>query len=222
MSQVGTLTYKVQVIGLEAAKAQAESAAKSADQATKSLENAKKSSMSFYPTLFQIFGVVNNARQAVDQLLDGLKTMNPLLFLSAFINMMQVVNNLTHLMTILKTSTAGASAAQAVLAVLTGNWWIIPLALTAGALIYSQLRSYQTGGPIRETGIYTLHRGEYVIPSSQTGYGSMPHRGEYIIPSQTSYGPFNITFEKQPSGLDVDTFLRELGPRLARDIRRGG
>ncbi len=205
MSQVGTLTYKVQVQGLETAKSQAESAAKSADQATKSLENAKKSSISFYPTLFQIFGVVNNARQAVDQLIDGLKTMNPLLFLSAFINMMQVVNNLTHLMTILKTSTAGASAAQAVLAVLTGNWWIIPLALTAGALIYNQLRSYQTGGPVRETGIYMLHRGEYIIPSNQV-----------------SYGPFNVTFSRQPSGLDVDTFLRELGPRMARDIRRGG
>lgn len=205
MSQVGNITYNVLIVGLDTAKIQAESAAKSADQATKSIENAKKSSISFYPTLFQLFGVVNNARQAVDQLLDGLKTMNPLLFLSAFINMMQVVNNLTHLMTILQTSTAGASAAQAVLAVLTGNWWIIPLALTAGALIYSQLRSYQTGGPIRETGIYMLHRGEYVIPSSQT-----------------SYGPFNVTFSRQPTGLDVDTFLRELGPRMARNIRRGG
>ncbi len=205
MSQVGNITYNVLIVGLDTAKTQAESAAKSADQATKSLENAKKSSISFYPTLFQLFGVVNNARQAVDQLLDGLKTMNPLLFLSAFINMMQVVNNLTHLMTILKTSTAGASAAQAVLAVLTGNWWIIPLALTAGALIYNQLRSYQTGGPVRETGIYMLHRGEYIIPSNQV-----------------SYGPFNVTFSRQPSGLDVDTFLRELGPRMARDIRRGG
>lgn len=205
MSLIGNITYNVLIVGLDTAKTQSEAAAKSADQATKSIENAKKSSISFYPTLFQIFGVVNNARQAVDQLLDGLKTMNPLLFLSAFINMMQVVNNLTHLMTILQTSTAGASAAQAVLAVLTGNWWIIPLALTAGALIYSQLRSYQAGGPVRETGIYMLHRGEYIIPSNQV-----------------SYGPFNVTFSRQPSGLDVDTFLRELGPRMARDIRRGG
>jgi hypothetical protein len=219
MSQVGTLTYKVQVQGLETAKSQAESAAKSADQATKSLENAKKSSMSFYPTLFQIFGVVNNARQAVDQLLDGLKTMNPLLFLSAFINMMQVVNNLTHLMTILKTATAGASAAQTILAVLTGNWWIIPLALTAGALIYSRIQSMQAGGVVPKTGLYLLHKKEEVVPAH--GVYSTTHYSSYASTVQ-SFGPIFVSFERQPSGLDVDTFLRELGPRLARDIRRGG
>ena len=107
----------------------------------------------------------------------------------------------------LRESTGAASAAQAVLATLTGRWWLIPLALAAGAVVYSKIRSMQAGGPVRETGLYVLHRGEYVVPARHLH----------------SYGPIFVSFQRQPrEGMDTDEFLRDLGPRLVESLRRGG
>jgi len=123
------------------------------------------------------------------------------------LNMMQVIRNLTSLMTMLKDSTGAASAAQAILAALTGRLWLIPLALAAGALVYARVKSMQTGGPVRETGLYMLHRGEYVVPARHVH----------------SYGPIFVTFERQPRrGADMDEWLRRLGPSLVEQTRRGG
>jgi hypothetical protein len=134
--------------------------------------------------------------------------------------MLQVVNNLTVLMNTLKTSTAGAAAAQGILATLTGNWWLIPLAITAGALIYSRIQSMQVGGLVRETGPYLLHRGEYIIPEKQAA--SVERIVERTSAPVTRFGPIYVTFEKQPEEDERDTWMRSLEERLAQKIRRGG
>ena len=84
---------------------------------------------------------------------------------------------------------------------------MIPLALAAGALVYSRIKSMQAGGVVPETGLYLLHKKERVISTRQTH----------------SYGPIFVTFERQPrSPLEMDRWLDELGPRLTEKMRRGG
>jgi len=48
-------------------------------------------------------------------------------------------------------------------------------------------------------------------------------RTEHIAPRNIqSFGPIFITFEKAPrEGLDLDRWMRELGPRLVAESRRG-
>jgi hypothetical protein len=142
----------------------------------------------------------------VTQTSRAINDMNPMALLTSFMSMIHVVSNLTALTRRLRESTAAASAAHAILATLSGRWWLIPLAIAAGALVYSKIQSMQMGGPVNQTGLYLLHRGEYVVPASQT-----------------HLGPVFVTFERQPTGgLEVDQWLRELGPRLEEQMRRGG
>lgn len=215
------IDYEVTVSGLEQTQAALQTAKRSADQAKAAIEETKKSGISFYPMVFNIMGAVNNVRQAVNQLLEGIQTMNPILLLSAFLNMLQVVNNLTVLTNTLKTSTAGAAAAQGILATLTGNWWLIPLALTVGALIYSRIQSMQVGGIVKETGPYLLHRGEYIIPEKQV------LRTDRIIErspaSVNKFGPIYVTFNDQPApGQQRDKWLDNLDDKLEKRMRRSG
>ncbi len=200
------IDYEVSVSGLEQTQTALQSAKRNADQAKDAIENTKRSSVTFYPILFNVVGAVNNVRQAVNQLLEGIETMNPLLLLSAFLNMVQVVNNLTTLMTALKTSTASAAAAQGILATLTGNWWLIPLAITAGALIYSQIRSMQEGGLVTYTGLHYLHKGETVVPANRYNFGNI-----------------FVSFNDQPKpGQERDKWLENLEDKLAKRTRRAG
>jgi hypothetical protein len=149
---------------------------------------------------------VNATRLAITQTTRAITDLNPTALMYGFLNMIQVVRNLTELTRMLRDSTGAAASAQAILAALTGNWWVIPLALAAGALVYSRIKSMQTGGPVTHTGLYVLHRGEYVVPAQQT-----------------RLGPIFVTFEKQPrSPIEVDQWLDELGPRLTEKMRRGG
>ena len=117
--------------------------------------------------------------------------------------MIQVVNNLTSLTRLLRDSTSSASAAQAVLAGLTGNLYLVPMALAAGALVYSSIKSMQTGGPVDNTGLYLLHRGEYVVPANQT-----------------SIGPVYITFNNQPTAQRTSQWLDQLGTKIMGELRR--
>lgn len=200
------IDYEVSVSGLEQTQTALQSAKRNADQAKDSIETAKRSGMSFYPMVFNIMGAVNNVRQAVNQLLEGIQTMNPILLLSAFLNMLQVVNNLTVLMNALKTSTASAAAAQGILATLTGNWWLIPLAITAGALIYSRIQSMQTGGTVMYTGLHYLHKGETVVPANRSYFGNI-----------------YVSFNDQPKpGQERDTWLENLEDKLTKRTRRAG
>jgi len=200
------LEYNVQVTGLDQAQASANSASESANQAAAALQNAQAMSSSSLPTMLMTVRAVNATRLAIAQTSRAITDLNPTALMYGFLNMIQVVRNLTALTRMLKDSTGAAAAAQSILATLTGNWWVIPLALAAGALVYSRIKSMQSGGPVTDTGLYLLHRGEYVVPTQQT-----------------RLGPIFVTFEKQPrSPLEMDQWLSELGPRLTERMRRGG
>jgi len=200
------LEYNVQVTGLEQAQASANSASESANQAAASLQNAQAMSSSSLPTMLMTIRAMNASRLAITQTSRAITKLNPTALMYGFLNMIQVVRNLTQLTKMLKESTGAAAAAQSILAALTGNWWVIPLALAAGALVYSRIKSMQAGGPVSHTGVYMLHRGEYVVPAQET-----------------RLGPIFVTFERQPrSPLEMDQWLSELGPRLTERMRRGG
>ena len=49
-------------------------------------------------------------------------------------------------------------------------------------------------------------------------------RNEYLVPRTVqSFGPIFVTFERQPrEGPEMDRWIRELGPRLVVESRRGG
>jgi len=201
------LEYNVQVTGLEEAQASANSASESADQAAAALQNAQAQSSSSLPTMLMTIRAMNASRLAITQTSRAITKLNPTALMYGFLNMIQVVRNLTQLTKMLKESTGAAASAQAILAALTGNWWVIPLALAAGALVYSRIKSMQEGGIVPETGLYLLHRKERVISTRHTH----------------SYGPIFVTFESQPrSPLEMDQWLDELGPRLTEKMRRGG
>jgi len=200
------LEYNVQVTGLEEAQASANSASESANQASLALTGARSSASSSLPTMLMTVRAMNATRLAITQTSRAITNLNPTALMYGFLNMIQVVRNLTALTRMLKESTGAAAAAQSILATLTGNWWVIPLALAAGALVYSRIKSMQAGGPVSHTGVYMLHRGEYVVPAQET-----------------RLGPIFVTFERQPrSPLEVDQWLDELGPRLTEKMRRGG
>ncbi len=206
MSDRIDLEYNVQVTGLDQAQASANSASESANQAAAALQNAQAMSSSSLPTMLMTMRAVNATRLAVSQTSRAITDLNPTALMYGFLNMIQVVRNLTALTGMLKESSGAAAAAQSILATLTGNWWVIPLALAAGALVYSRVKSMQAGGPVTHTGVYMLHRGEYVVPTQET-----------------RLGPIFVTFERQPrSPLETDQWLSELGPRLTERMRRGG
>jgi len=203
VSRIG-VEYDVKVTGLEEAQAAANMASESAQQASASMVAARQQGSSALPSILMATRSVNAMRLAVAQTAKGISDLNPTALMYGFLNMVQVVRNLTSLTKMLKDSTGAAAGAQAILATLTGNWWVIPVALAAGALVYSRIRSMQTGGPVTYTGLHLLHRGEYVVPAHQ------------------SLGPIFITFNEEPrSGLDRSELLRELGPMLSERIRRG-
>jgi hypothetical protein len=204
-TSVGILVYSVQVLNLAEVQQQADRVARSADLASRSqqeLQLSSRQTLSLMVNGLQVFTTTQHAIMSVQR---ALKESNPLNWVTAFLSLLSVAINLTQVMRLLQRSTAAAASAQAIVSTLAGAWWLIPLALSAGAMIYAaSMRSYQAGGPVNQTGVYLLHRGEYVVPANQT-----------------SYGPFYVSFNRQPSGSDADSFLRELGPRLARSMRRG-
>lgn len=218
MAERMQLEYEVSVTGLGEAAITAENASRSADQASLALTGARSSASRTLPIMLMSVRSINAARLAVEQTTKAITDMDLRAAMYGFLNMMQVVRNLTSLMTMLKESTGAASAAQAILATLTGQWWLIPLALTAGALIYAKIKSMQAGGLVLETGPYLLHKGERVIPESRV----YETREYYSSRTVQSFGPIFITFEKAPQeGLDLDEWMRELGPRLVAESRRG-
>jgi len=203
MSERVGIEYRVTVTGLDTAQAAATASAESARQAGDALNHVQNQSSSTLPTLMMTVRTVNAARLAITQTSNAITELNPVALMYGFLNMIQVVNNLTSLTRLLKDSAASASAAQAVLAGLTGNWYLIPMALAAGALVYSGIKSMQTGGPVNQTGLYLLHRGEYVVPANQT-----------------SIGPVYITFNRQPMSRRTGQWLDQLSTRIMGEMRR--
>ncbi len=203
MSDRVDIEYNIKVTGLKEAQTGAESAAAGAQQATNALETAQLQANTSLPTMVMTMRAANAARLAVQQTSKGIHDMNLTAIMYGFLNMIQVVRNLTSLTKTLKESTGAAAAARAILMTLTGQWWLIPVALAAGALVYSQIRSMQTGGTVTYTGLHYLHRGETVVPANQR------------------LGPIFITFNNQPEpGLSRDHWLNQLGSTLTQQIRR--
>ena len=201
---ISNLIYMVEVQGLEAAQSQADSAAKSADIATASLERVTTQGVKTLPLILNSLQTVNALKNSVESVTKAIQTMNPWLFLSAALNILSVVTNLMQVLRALGGAQAAAAAGQAVLATLSGQVYLIPLALAMGALVATSMKSFQIGGPVNETGVYMLHKGEYVIPANQV-----------------SYGPIYVNFGGSPTGNDVSRLVRDIGPALAERIRRG-
>lgn len=201
------LEYEVSVTGLEGVTAAANSASRSAQQASTALSGTRVSASTTIPTLMTGVRALNATRLAVEQTSKALTELDPEAAVFAFLNMMQVVRNVTSLTRLLKESTGAASAAQAVLAALTGRWWLIPMAIAAGAMVYSYVRSLQRGGEVERTGLYLLHRGEHVVP------GATVQR----------FGPIFVSFDRgAPGGIDPDSLIREFGSEIALRARRMG
>jgi hypothetical protein len=204
MSDSVALVYRVQVTGLDAAKAAAESASAGAEAARSALGGLQATGAQTLPLLASGLHTVNSMRMGVENLGRALSTLNPEAALHALLNMASVAANLSRVMRQLRETTATASAAQATLSVLSGGLWLVPLAIAAGALVYQSLRSMQAGGPVAETGAYLLHRGEYVVPANRV-----------------SYGPIYVTFDSPTGSRDAEGLLGELGPKIADRLRRG-
>ena len=205
MSERLKLEYHVQVTGLGEASAAAQSAERSAKGASAAFTSARLEGGRTLPTVLMGVRAANAARLAVEQTGKAISELDPRSAINGFMNMLQVTRNLTSLMALLKESTGAASAAQAVLATLTGRWWLVPLALTAGAMVYSRLQSMHTGGMVAETGPYLLHKGEYVVPSRNV----------------RNFGPIFVSVREAPgSGLDRDVWLQSLGEQVERRTRR--
>jgi len=213
VSERTELEYRVRVTGLEEATVQANAASRSAGQASTALQSVRTRGSSSLPVLMMSIRSLNATRLAVQQTTRAINELDPSAALYAFLNMIQVVGNLTALTRMLQDATGAASAAQAVLATLTGRWYLIPLAIAAGALVYSRVRSMEEGGPVRHTGVHYLHEGEYVVPTTQNIRGSTVQR----------IGPVFITFDREPrEGLNRDRWLDHLGSHITSNIRRGG
>lgn len=151
-------------------------------------------------------------RSAIEQMGKAIKTADPWAFVSFISSSLGVLRSTIFVLEMLQKTTALASAATAILDVLTGNWWLIPLALaTAGVIYAASTRSMQTGGMVRETGTYLLHAGELVVPRSQVFNYSQ---------ATNNYGPFSLIVSEQPS--NSGDFMREWSRREVSALRRGG
>lgn len=171
------------------------------------IEEAAQTMDNSLPIMLMTVRSMNAARLAIVQTARGIRNLNITNLMYGFLNMIQVVRNLTSLMRILQKSTASAGAAQAILATLTGKWWYIPLALAAGAAMYSVISSLATGGPINQSGLYMLHKGEYVVPANMVN----------------RYGPIFVNVNRV-AGDDADyrAMVRGMGTTFALASRRGG
>ena len=205
MSDRIDVEYSVKVTGLDEAKAAADSASSSASNAATALSTAKNQSTSMLPTMMMSIRSANAARLAISQTSKAITELNPVAAMYGFLNMIQVVRNLTSLTKMLKDTTGTAAAAQAILATLSGKWWVVPMALAAGAMMHAAIKSMSTGGPVNRTGLYHLHKGEYVVPAQET-----------------RLGPIFINFDKQPSQMNRNRWMGGLGDRINESMRRAG
>lgn len=232
MSSTLAIRYFISVEGIEAAttslnnaqttarqasaamndvKATSEQVSRVVEEAGKSqtqLQDVSRATLSVGITLIR---EVNAARLAIVQAHRAITEMDPVAALYAFLNIVQVANTLIPLMKSLQAVSQGTAVAHGIIATLSGMGWMVPVAIAAGAAIMAAItiasRSKQMGGYIEETGVYLLHKGEYVVPASQI----------------TNYGPFYVTFSGGArGGFSKDDFIREYGAEISRRARRMG
>lgn len=231
MSSTLAVRYFISVEGIEAATTSLNNAQRTANQASTAMNEVKATSeqvsrmveetnksqtqlqdvsrntLSVGITLIR---EVNAARLAIVQAHRAITELNPIAALYAFLNIVQVANTLIPLMKSLLGVQKGVLAAEGAISVLSGQAWLIPVAIAGVAALLAAVemagRSRQRGGSIEETGIYLLHKGEYVIPSSHV----------------TNYGPFYVTFSGSSGRFSKEDFIREYGEEVARRARRMG
>ena len=243
-SELG-IRYVVRVEGLDAATSALNNAQRSAGQTTETLNQLRASSQetsrimeeasrsqanlmdvsrSTLSVSMTLIREVNAARLAIVQAHRALTEMDPVAALYAFLNLVQVANTLIPLMKSLQAVAQGTAVAQGIIATLSGMGWMVPIAIAAGAAILAAIqlagRSKQSGGYVEGTGIYLLHKGEYVVPAESV----VEKRVAYPISPVTNirYGPFYVTLHTSKEEFDPREFVREYGEEIARRARRMG
>ena len=132
-----------------------------------------------------------NVRQTIDFLVKAMKEADPWAFLSGIMNMMQVMSGTISLLQALTKVSWLASAAQAALQVLTGNPWIIPVALGAAAIF-----------------------------AAMAGAGVPGLGGASAAQSGTTYNQnINVTMGIPGSGIDVTTEIGRWAVREYTSVR---
>lgn len=157
---------------------------------------------------------VNAARLAIEQTERAIAKLDPRAAMYAFLNMVQVIRNLTSFLMLLSKVTWAQNAAQAALATLTGQWWLIPLALAAaGAMLAFGSRSMQWGGEVEEAGWYYLHRKEIVIPTGQTinKYSTINYPAQIV--NRVSNVSYPTTINK-PTTINYPTTINRYGSTI--------
>ena len=242
--------YAVKIFGIEeimeameqadkASKSASESveqARKTAEKAIPVLEGARSQAIAALPTMIMGVRTFNAFRLAVEQATRAVTEFKPEMMLYAFLNIMQVIRNLlalNEMLKKLKETHASLAGVQAIVATLAGQPWLVAAAVAAGVMVAAVARSMQTGGRVEETGLYLLHKGEYVVPKERViekPYVIEATRETIIAPAPTPvlrpitnihYGPFYLTVEERGTG-DLRELAREYARQVARDLRRMG
>jgi hypothetical protein len=203
------IEYQVSVTGLDEAATAMKDGARAAEQASAAIETAQRQSASGMHVAVMGIGAFTNLRQSVEYATKAIAEFNPVAMLYAFMNLLQTIESFIRLNEALKTlklSYSGLAGVQAIVATLAGQPWLVAAAVAAGVAVAAAARSMQRGGPVSETGVYLLHRGEYVVPAETVNH----------------FGPIYISFLDSPSALDGAAILREFGEEIARRAKRMG
>jgi len=231
-----TLQYNIQVVNVDQTIINLKQAEKTASQTSKALTDTEKRTESTSRTILRGISIFTNLRQTVDYTVKALKEGDPMALLMAFMNLLQtleavkrlqestlkmnivnafssgietIITSVKNLFTWLQSTRAVQAAIagiQAMIATLSGQWWLVAAAIAAGVAVAAAARSMQMGGPVLATGVYLLHKGEYVVPAETVN----------------RFGPIYVSFAGSPSGFDGATVLREFGADIARKARRMG
>jgi len=203
------IEYEVSVTGLDEAAAAMKEGARAAGQASAAVETVQRQSASGMQVAVMGVRAFTNLRQSVEYATKAVVEFNPVAMLYAFMNLLQTIESFIRLNEMLKTvklSYSGLADVQAVVATLAGQPWLVAAAVAAGVAVAAAARSMQRGGPVGETGIYLLHKGEYVVPAETVNH----------------FGPIYVSFTGSPSSFDATAVLREFGEEIARKARRMG
>jgi len=203
------IEYEVSVTGLDEAAAAMKAGAIAAEQASAAVSTAQRQSTSGMQVAVMGVRAFTNLKQSVEYATRAVAEFNPVAMLYAFMNLLQTIEAFVRLNEMLKTvklSYSGLAGVQAIVATLAGQPWLVAAAVAAGVAVAAVARSMQRGGPVGETGVYLLHRGEYVVPAETVN----------------RFGPIYISFTGSPSSIDGASILREFGEDIARRARRMG
>ena len=244
-----TLQYNIQVVNVDQTIINLKQAERTASETSKTLTDTEKRTESTSRTILRGISIFTNLRQTVDYTIKGLREADPMALLMAFMNLLQTleairklqestlkmsivnafssgietiitsVKNLFNWLQSTRVVQASIAGIHAMIATLSGQWWLVAAAIAAGIAVAATARSMQIGGPILATGVYLLHKGEYIVPAETVNRVS-----NYYNTSMTStrFGPIYVSFTGSPDRFDKATILSEFGAEIARKARRSG